>query len=96
MKILRSCAMALGMALAMAGGAMLGIASIVLQPTLRYIASACEQFASGIDKLDRELAHKFAEDVQMVAGVSSGLQRESNGYRQSTAADDSQAWPVTA
>lgn len=73
--------------LVMMAGLLLGLASLVVQPTLRYLAAGCDSLANGIDKLDRELAHKFAEDVQHASGVASGLQRESNGFRQSSATD---------
>lgn len=81
MRMFRSIALSLAMAV----GALLGVVSCVVQPALRYLSAACDALANGLDKLDRELAHKFAEDVQFAAGVNSGLQRESHGFRQSSA-----------
>lgn len=82
--------------LAVSVGAVLGLASAVLQPTLRYIAHGCEALASGIDKLDRELAHKLNEQAIGCDEVSSDLKRESNGYRQSSASDELKGSPAMA
>lgn len=83
MKIFRS----IGFALAMACGALLGAVSMAVEPLLRYVSAGCDALSCGIAKLDRELAQKFAEPMQKATGVGCGLNRESNGYRQSSAAD---------
>ena len=83
MKILRS----LGMALAMLGGLALGVASLVVAPILRNLANVCDRAACGIAKLDLELAHKFADKVPLSDDVLANMQRESHGFRQSSAVE---------
>lgn len=83
MKIMRS----LGMALAMLGGLALGVASLVVAPILRTMVNVCDRAACGIAKLDLELAHKFADKVTLSDDVLANMQRESHGFRQSSAVE---------
>lgn len=85
MKMLRSCAMALGLALASALSGACSVMSAVVKPLVRYLAVGVERLASGVDKLHRELAQKFSESAEPAMGVSSGLSREGHGYRQASA-----------
>lgn len=58
-----------------------------VEPMLRYISYGCEAMACGVDKLKRELVHVFSAPAAMATGVGCGLTAESNGFRQSSAAD---------
>lgn len=87
MKIFRS----IGMALALACGTVLGACSLVVHPILRFVADVCDRAACGIERLDLELAQKFAEKVVLGDKVRSGMRRESHGFRQSSVADTYEA-----
>jgi hypothetical protein len=80
-----------GFALAMA---CLGLASYVAEPLLRicepmfrYVSHGIDAMACGVAKLTRELVHSFTGAEQRATGFGSGLDREGNGFRQSSAAD---------
>lgn len=81
MKIFRSIALCLGMAVVAACDVM----SRVVEPLIRYVTAGCEAMACGVDKLKRELVHNANRDIGCEERVSSGFRRESHGFRQSTA-----------
>jgi len=85
MKMLRSCALALGMALAVGLSAACSVMSAVLDPLARYLVAGVERLASGVEKLHRQLAHNRNESAEPFLGMSSGLSREGHGYRQASA-----------
>jgi hypothetical protein len=68
-------------------GAALAVCSLIAYPVLRFMADACDRAACGIKRLDLELAHKFADKVTLSDEILSNLQRESHGFRQSSAVE---------
>lgn len=83
MKIFRS----IGMALAIMAGTALAVCAPVAYRVLRVLADVCDRAACGIAKLDLELAHKFSEKVKLSDDVLANMQRESHGFRQSSAVE---------
>lgn len=90
MKIFRS----IGMALALMAGTALGVCSLIAYPVLRFVADACDRAACGIKRLDLELAQKFADKAKLSDDILSNMQRESHGFRQSSAVEQEghQTW----
>lgn len=77
----------IGLALLVLAACICDVAYAIAEPLLRYISIGYETMACGVEKLKRELAQVFRQDEQRATGVGCGLDRESNGFRQSSAAN---------
>lgn len=93
MKMFRS----LGVALAVAVGALMREVTAVLEPALRVadawllapalrcVSAVCEPLSCGVAKLHRELVAHGLLGSGAEEMTNSGMRRESNGYRQDSA-----------
>lgn len=75
-------------------GAALAVCSLLAYPVLRFVADACDRAACGIKRLDLELAQNFSDKVALGDKVLANMQRESHGFRQSSAVEQEghQTW----